>query len=251
VTDYDATDIPSGYDRSRDHGPEVLNFWMSILASRLEGRAARYILDLGCGTGRFTGGLAVHFDARVIGLDPSAKMLARARDKTRDARVAYCRARAEAIPLSAEAIDLVFLSMSFHHFTDPRAAAGECRRVLRTDGTVLLRTGTRERIAAYPYTPFFPGIQTILEDMLPDIDELRETFGRGGLEMTSVETIEQTIAPSWTVYAEKLAAGGDSALARLAREDFEAGLDAVTRFGDRRGGDPVVEPIDLLVFRPV
>jgi ubiquinone/menaquinone biosynthesis C-methylase UbiE len=251
VTDYDTTDIPAGYDRARDHGPEVLNLWMQVIAAHLGARELSRVLDLGCGTGRFTEGLAAAFDAEVVGLDPSAKMLERAHQKRRDARVRYCRGRAEAIPMSPGVVDLVFMSMSFHHFTDPHAAAGECRRVLRNDGSVMLRTGTRERIAGYPYTPFFPGIRAILLDMLPDIDELRETFGRAGLEMISAETIGQTIAPSWTVYAEKLAAGGDSALARLTREDFEAGLEAVRHFGDGGDGGSVVEPIDLLVFRPV
>src|SRR5438876_12065580 len=33
------------------------------------------VLDLGCGTGRLSQALAVHFDATVIGIDPSRKML--------------------------------------------------------------------------------------------------------------------------------------------------------------------------------
>jgi ubiquinone/menaquinone biosynthesis C-methylase UbiE len=39
------------------------------------------VLDLGCGTGRFSEALAAQFDAHVIGLDPSLKMLQVAREK--------------------------------------------------------------------------------------------------------------------------------------------------------------------------
>ena len=75
MTDYDKTDIPAGYDRARDHGPEMLNLWMHAIAKHLEGHSVTRILDLGCGTGRFSEALAARFDAEVIGLDPSQKML--------------------------------------------------------------------------------------------------------------------------------------------------------------------------------
>src|SRR5436190_22356440 len=71
--DYDATEIPAGYDRGRDHGPEVLDLWMNAIASHLGGQSINTILDLGCGTGRFSEALAIRFDAEVIGIDPSKK----------------------------------------------------------------------------------------------------------------------------------------------------------------------------------
>ena len=52
--DYDLTNIPAAYDRGRDHGPEVLNLWMSVIESHLDGESVSTILDLGCGTGRFS-----------------------------------------------------------------------------------------------------------------------------------------------------------------------------------------------------
>ena len=68
--DYDSTDIPAGYDRGRDHGPEFLQLWMDLVASRVGKQRLNTILDLGCGTGRFSEALAAHFDAEVVGLDP-------------------------------------------------------------------------------------------------------------------------------------------------------------------------------------
>src|ERR671933_666685 len=105
--DYDATDIPAAYDRGRDHGPEVLRLWMDVVASHAGGRPVRAVLDLGCGTGRFTAALAV-------GVDPSEKMLGQARAKLRDRRVSYERGSAEAIPLADASVDLIFMSMIFH-----------------------------------------------------------------------------------------------------------------------------------------
>jgi ubiquinone/menaquinone biosynthesis C-methylase UbiE len=249
MTDYDQTDIPAGYDRARDHGPEVLDLWMHTIATHLEGHSISRILDLGCGTGRFSEALSARFNAEVIGLDPSQKMLELARAKQRDERVLYQLGRAEAIPLPSEHVDLVFMSMSMHHFTDPIAAARECRRVLQPNGRVFIRTGTREQIESYPYTPFIASSRPIMEKVLPSSAEIRDTFAAAGLHLMASQIITQTIAPDWSVYAEKLAAGGDSVLAQLSREDFDDGLAAVRRHAaTTEGRRPVVEPIDLFVL---
>ena len=249
MIDYDLTDIPAGYDRARDHGPEVLDLWMQTIATHLEGLSISRILDLGCGTGRFSEVLAARFNAEVIGLDPSQKMLEIAREKQRDARVHYQLGRAESIPLPSESIDLVFMSMSFHHFTDPIGAARECRRVLQPNGRVVIRTGSREQIDSYPYTPFIPLSRPIMEKVLPSSAGIRDLFATAGLHVIASQVIKQTIAPDWLVYTEKLAAGGDSVLAQLSQQDFDDGLGAVRRHAATEDGRrPVVEPIDLFVL---
>jgi ubiquinone/menaquinone biosynthesis C-methylase UbiE len=247
--DYDLTNIPAGYDRGRDHGPEVLDLWMRVIESRVGAGAIRTILDLGCGTGRFSEGLASRFGARVVGVDPSEKMLDQARRKRQGNGVQYVRGTAEGIPLADAVIDMIFMSMSFHHFRDPERAAWECRRVLRTDGTVVVRTGTAEEIRSYPYVPFFPSTRSMLEELLPDRVRLCRVFETAGFQCVESRLVMQTIAPSWPTYADKLAAGGDSVLARLGEDELASGIDAIRRHGDGPGEQPVVEPIDVFYFR--
>jgi ubiquinone/menaquinone biosynthesis C-methylase UbiE len=203
MTDYDLTDIPAAYDRARDHGPEFLDLWMQTVAEHVKGRSMARILDLGCGTGRFSEALAARFEADVIGIDPSRKMLQVAREKRRDSRVRYAAGRAEAIPLSADSVDLVFISMSLHHFADPPAAAKECRRVLSRGGLIMIRTGTREQIPSYPYVPFFAGSRPLLEAMLPTKADIFAAFGAAHFHVVASQLITQTIASDWMVYAEK------------------------------------------------
>ena len=122
AVDYDDTDIAANYDRGRDHGPEFLNLWMTALASHTRDHPLSTILDLGCGTGRFSQALATHFDARVIGLDRSHTMLDRAAQKGHGPTVHYVFGSGEAIPLPDTSVDLVFVSMVFHHL--PLQAGG-------------------------------------------------------------------------------------------------------------------------------
>lgn len=247
--DYDNTDIPFVYDRGRDHGPELLQLWMDVVASSVGKQQINTILDLGCGTGRFSEALASHFDADVIGVDPSTKMLDQARKKLCGPRVRYQLGCGEAIPLPDDSVDLVFMSMSFHHFQDPMAAARECRRVLPAGATAFLRAGIRDRISSYPYVDFFPASRPILEDCLPTAAFIREVFESAGLSTVSSQVVTQQIAASLVAYAEKLSAGADSVLAQLTHHDFQEGLAAMRLYAERIADKPVVEPIDVFVFR--
>jgi ubiquinone/menaquinone biosynthesis C-methylase UbiE len=246
--DYDATDIASAYDRGRDHGPEFLDLWMNVVSSHVKDRAIKTILDLGCGTGRFTEALRERFDAEVIGIDPSEKMLAQARSKLSHPGIRYEIGRAESIPLPDNSVDLIFMSMFFDHFADPLLAARECRRVLRDDGTAFVRTGIHERIASYPYFDFFPESGPILEEVLPTKTFVREVFEAAGFRTVTEELVTQEIAPSYAAYAEKLAAGADSVLARLTPSDFDAGIVALLAHAAESDTQAVFEPIDVFVF---
>ena len=247
--DYDATEIPRAYDKGRDHGPEVLDLWMSTLAAHVAAASVRTLLDLGCGTGRFSEALAARFEAQVIAVDPSRKMLEQARSKQADSRVCYALGSGESIPLHSDSVDLIFMSMIFHHFEDPRLAARECRRVLREGGTAFMRTGTQDRIPSYPYVPFFPASHPILDEVLPTSSFIRDVFVDAGFRLVTLELITQTIAPNHMVYADKLSTGADSVLARLSDEEFQAGIDAVRSYASRVNNEAITEPIDLFVFR--
>ena len=246
--DYDATDVPAVYDQSRSHGPEILDLWMRAVARHVSDRPVRTILDLGCGTGRFTGALATGFAATVIGVDPSKKMLQQARVKSVNGRICYVCGSGEAIPLCAGSVDLIFMSMVFHHFTSSVTVARECRRVASHGGTVFLRAGTREQIPAYPYVNFIPATKPLLSERLNTRDEITQTFERAGFRTMAVDVIVQQIAASHQEYADKLAAGGDSILASLGTRDLNEGLGALRRHATLVDPRPVSEPIDVFVF---
>jgi ubiquinone/menaquinone biosynthesis C-methylase UbiE len=79
--DYDKTDIATNYDKARALAPETLRLWRDLLSVSIDRAAISLVIDLGCGTGRFSELLATHFGVEVIGIDPSQKMVDQARRK--------------------------------------------------------------------------------------------------------------------------------------------------------------------------
>jgi ubiquinone/menaquinone biosynthesis C-methylase UbiE len=172
-------------------------------------------------------------------------MLAEARKDLRHNRVFYVCGSAEELALRDDSVDVVFISMAFHHFVDPHSVAVQCSRVLRDGGRVCLRTASREKIAKYPYVPFFPTSVSLLEQRLPSLGFQSEVFEAASFRIVFSGEITQQVAPDFGVYADKLATKADSILVSLNDRDFDEGLARVRAMTTPR---PVVEPIDFVVF---
>ena len=244
--DYDRTEIATSYDQARALMPETARLWLDLIAAQV-GRSTSLIVDLGCGTGRFSDLLAAHFGVQVIGFDPSQKMIDQARRKPTTDTVSYRHGAAEAIPLSDGSADLVFMSNVYHHLSNPIAAARECRRTLRSGGRVCLRNGTCE--LDFPYRHFFPGLDSLINSEMPSQGDIEETFVRAGFARSLHQVIRQVVAPEWQGLVDKMRLRADSFLARLSDKDFEQGMIALQspdRTIDQRG--VVTEEIGWFVF---
>src|SRR5271170_2736307 len=172
--DYDQSRIAATYDEARALTPARRRRWQRLLSDHVDQTAVSLVVDLGCGTGRFSEMLAAELGARVIGLDPSEKMIDEARRKPAMSPVVFGRASANQLPLPDDCVDLVFMSQIYHHLPDPAAAARECQRVVRVGGYVCTRTGTRENNVVIP--SFFPAVRAMLDADLPSSDEIRSNF---------------------------------------------------------------------------
>jgi ubiquinone/menaquinone biosynthesis C-methylase UbiE len=245
---YDETNMPAAYDAGRDYSPRTLAYWLDVISRSVSANAVQDILDLGCGTGRYSAALASHFDAQVVALDPSEKMLAEARRKV-TVRVRYARACGESLPLRDASVDLVFISMVFHHFDDPGRAVRECRRVLRTGGSVCMRAGTTEQINTYPYVPFFEKSRGKVRDLLQPRSVIESVFRNAGFDTVRHELVRSEVAPSWAIYAEKIAHRADSILAQLSDDEFNEGLAALRKHAaSAPQHEAVVELVDFFSF---
>ena len=75
------------------------------------------VLDIGCGTGRLCRFAAAHGASRVLGIDPSERMLARARSESIEFEgcVEYRRAFVEEFVTSDGSFDLIVSSLALHY----------------------------------------------------------------------------------------------------------------------------------------
>jgi len=107
-------------------------------------RAGMRLLDVATGTGLVARSAMpmVAGPADVIGLDPSAGMLREARKTLMSPLV---QGRAEALPFAADRFDMLTMGYALRHVTDLEVTFGECLRVLKPGGRLLILEVSRPR----------------------------------------------------------------------------------------------------------
>ena len=98
------------------------------------------ILDVGCGTGKLLRATLARFpDARLEGVDAAPQMVQTAIHLLPPGSSIHVQqATAEALPFPENRFDLVFSTMTFHHWADQAKGVSEVARVLAPGGRWLL-----------------------------------------------------------------------------------------------------------------
>ena len=101
---------------------------------------AKAILDVGCGTGRLLASTEKRFPGAALeGVDAAIEMVKHAQAVLSiGSRIRFQQAAAEKLPFRDEQFDLVFSTMTFHHWADQRQGIAEVARVLGPRGRWLL-----------------------------------------------------------------------------------------------------------------
>ncbi len=248
--DYDKTNIAAVYDSGRSYDPEILQQWLDLLSTYVPKEGVSRIIDLGCGTGWYSEPLSSHFEADVIGIDPSEKMLEQARRKISRSTVIFKQASGENLPVEERSTDMVFMSMVFHHLADPEHTAQECHRVLRDGGYACIRNATVDAIETFLNVRFFREVRPLIEEQLVSRSQIKSIFEGVGFDNVAHKVITQQMAPNWRSFADKMAMRADSFLARLPDDDFRSGMTVLRAHAeDADPGEPVTDDVDFFVFQ--
>ncbi|MBU6228189.1 MAG: methyltransferase domain-containing protein [Cyanobacteria bacterium REEB459] len=173
---------------------------------------ADHILDCGCGIGGSALDLAQRFQARVVGITLSPVQAERASERARAAKLGGDRppcaefrvADALHTPFADQSFDLIWSMESGEHMPDKAAFLGECHRLLKPGGKLLLATWCHRPTdsLAGPLTPteqrhldrIYRAYHLPYVIALPDYRDIAQESG-----FTLVKTADwsQAVAPFW------------------------------------------------------
>lgn len=227
-----------------DYPPELAAFLAMISPGR--NRA----VDVGCGAGQLTVGLAQHFEV-VVGVDPGADQIAHA---AAHPHVRYVVAPAEATGLAAGAADLITAAQAAHWF-DLDAFYPEVRRLARPDavlalityGAPVLEDDLRDRFDRFyadEIGPFWPPERRLVDTGYADMPFPFEALTAPEFAIRRDWALAEFLGyiGTWSAVRRARAAGRGDVLDR-----FTADLAASWGEPDRRR--PVVWPIRMRLGR--
>jgi len=174
------------------------------------------ILEIGCGTGNFTSMLADQFPAaKIVALDFSPEMIAKASHKLRKKNIEFICAEGEEFlqEASGESFDLVASNGSLQWFTDHDQALKNIARILLPEGIFLcsifgpdsLKKLGRGMKILFAY----PG--NVAADAFPDVNTLQNClnayFTKGTVEQELIEKQYESVH-DLLVHIKKTGTGG-------------------------------------------
>jgi ubiquinone/menaquinone biosynthesis C-methylase UbiE len=243
-----------GYDTGRGLTEHAMSAWRLAARPILGTGPDGPLLDLGAGTGRFSGQIHAWTGVPVVAVEPAREMSRRLVAKRLVGVVGVMQASAEALPLNDNTMAGAWLSQVVHHISDLGTAARELQRTLRSNAPVLLR-GVFGDGAVYG-----EGVNSLLYHYFPEAKlsttsfptqrAVVDTFVSAGFAFETTLRVEQVTASSLHDFYARTARRADSTLAAIDDGVFARGLAALGADADReRQPRPVVDTLDLLVLR--
>jgi ubiquinone/menaquinone biosynthesis C-methylase UbiE len=111
----------------------------------LEGIIAPRVIDVGCADGGYLPLLSSHLNSSlVIGADLAQKELNLAKRNKSHPNSDYARIDVTALPFSTSTFDLIFAKDLLHHLSNPLRALREFKRVLKSNGMMVIIEADRD-----------------------------------------------------------------------------------------------------------
>lgn len=140
----------------RQHGRRTAEEAAAFLLPEL--KAGMRLLDVGCGPGSITRGLAERLaPGEVVGIDLAKEALASARADAAErglSNLRYVEGSVYELPFADGSFDVVFAHQVLQHLKEPSAAIREMLRVLRTGGWLAVRDVDWGTVAYFPPDPW-------------------------------------------------------------------------------------------------
>lgn len=191
---------------------------------------SKFVLDIGCGTGKVAEKILQEADVELIGVDISQKMLAKFSTKSTGAKL-IC-ASGEALPFGDGVADGIMCIYLLHLLRDPQKALREFRRVLKK-GWILIVSAPHHFIRLHPLNKFFPSFMKIDLARFPLDEDIISFLKEAGF--SSIEVQYCSVFRKWysQEYLERVKSRFISTLRLLPEEEFLMGVKQMEEFLQR------------------
>jgi ubiquinone/menaquinone biosynthesis C-methylase UbiE len=234
---YQSSEVAADYDEHRFRTPKRqrrnARKWAAIQQALAEAGGIKTVVDLPCGTGRFTGHLArAGYD--VVGSDISVEMMQQAamlKSVQHQNIKGYVRADAEALPFKSKSTDCL-MSIRFLFHVDPETR----RRMLREFG----RVSRRWIIADYRHKYSIRyGIWKLTRTLgltkrpfeRVSVKSMKSEFEDAGLRVVKIIAVRRWLSDKWVVLAESGHTDPDGLKLRLKDTQY-ADLEVTEKLGE-------------------
>ena len=232
---YQSPEVAADYDEHRFRTPKRMRRnerkWDAICKALALTEGVKTVIDLPCGTGRFTGHLA-RAGYQVVGSDISLEMMQQSAKLLSQENIAgYVRADAESLPFRAKSADCV-MSIRFLFHVDPQTR----RRMLREFG----RVSRRWIIADYRHKYSFRyGVWKLTRALRltrrpferVSVKSMKSEFEDAGLRVVKIVAVRRWLSDKWVVLAESGHTDPESIAIKLKGTQYE-GLQITEKLGE-------------------
>lgn len=148
------------------------------------------LLDVGCGTGSMIELLVKEFpDKNYVGIDLTPRMIEVAQKK----QLANCEfmvGDSEHMPFENDMFDVLICTNSFHHYPSPQSFFNECSRVLKTNGKLILRDYTSNKLIVWLMNHVELPLAHLVghgDVKIHNCDEVEEMCKKAGMKVIKLE----------------------------------------------------------------
>lgn len=226
------------YDKGRSLPDHITGLWMDIIKRYSGAQEGAKVLDLGCGTGRFTIVMANELRYRMVGADSSEAMLIKARGKDTTKSITWDCLDAQNLTYTDKTFDVVFMSHLLHHVDSPAKVISESKRVLKDSGAILVRYGPMEYIRNDVEHTFFFEVLDIDEPRTLTIETVEKLLSDAGFSGIRTEVIKQQTYNNSAAHLESIRNKHTSVMTMISQESYEQGLKKLSEYIEENRDDP-------------
>ena len=167
--------IGKTYDATRKPDFEIVEQLLQLLSCQPNGKC----LDIGCGSGNYTGALATK-GLDIEGIDISEEMLNKARRKYPSIR--FSQGDAKNLPFQDNSFDSATCILATHHINDNKKLFQEIFRVLKK-GNFVIFTATPEQMKRYWLCHYFPKMMEDAMKKMTNDTEIKQLLEQSGFKI--------------------------------------------------------------------